>query len=202
MVLLAAFIGGTGYFIGPVIGAILVTYLQVMLSDVTDVWQLYFGLLFIAVVMFAPGGIAGLLIMHGPLVRGRVVQRIGPAYLLAALPGCAMLLGMILLIEMTVRTLKENATPRMNFLHVPIDVSTASPWIAGVALAVAGLALFRRALPRVRTSWQDATARARERGSPSWTPAIELRDVQKRFGRTEIIRGLKPGGRLRRAPTR
>lgn len=59
-VLLAAYIGGIGNFIGPVIGAVLVTYLQVMLSDVTEIWQLYFGLLFIATVIFAPGGIAGL----------------------------------------------------------------------------------------------------------------------------------------------
>ena len=66
-VLLAAYIGGVGNFIGPVIGAVLVTYLQVMLSDVTEIWQLYFGLLFIAAVMFAPGGIAGLIFMHEPL---------------------------------------------------------------------------------------------------------------------------------------
>ena len=54
IVLLAAYIGGIGHFIGPVLGAILVTYLQIMLSDVTEIWQLYFGLMFIAVVMFAP----------------------------------------------------------------------------------------------------------------------------------------------------
>jgi branched-chain amino acid transport system permease protein len=52
-VLLATFIGGSGYFFGPVIGAALVSYLQVMLSDITEIWQLYFGLLFIAMVMFA-----------------------------------------------------------------------------------------------------------------------------------------------------
>ena len=65
LVLLAAYIGGVGNFIGPIIGAMLVTWLQVMLSDLTDVWQLYFGLLFIGVVMFAPGGIAGLVMLHG-----------------------------------------------------------------------------------------------------------------------------------------
>src|SRR5262245_49720187 len=67
MVLLAAFVGGTGYFIGPVLGAVLITYLQTELPDVTDVWQLYFGLLFIATVMFAPEGIAHLIMMHRPL---------------------------------------------------------------------------------------------------------------------------------------
>ena len=70
VVLLAAYIGGVGNFIGPVIGAVLVTWLQVMLSDLTDVWQLYFGLLFIGVVMFAPNGIAGLVMLHEPSVAG------------------------------------------------------------------------------------------------------------------------------------
>src|SRR5260370_13918618 len=65
-VLLATFIGGSGYFFGPVIGAVLVTYLQIMLSDVTEIWQLYFGLLFIAMVMFAPQGIAVWLLMDLP----------------------------------------------------------------------------------------------------------------------------------------
>ena len=55
----------SAFFFGPIIGAILVTSLQIMLSATSrEVWQLYFGLMFIAVVMFAPGGIAGLLMMH------------------------------------------------------------------------------------------------------------------------------------------
>src|SRR5207247_3383860 len=43
-VLLAAYIGGIGNFIGPVLGAILVPYLHVMLSDLTETWPLYLGL--------------------------------------------------------------------------------------------------------------------------------------------------------------
>jgi branched-chain amino acid transport system permease protein len=54
-VLFATYIGGIGFFIGPIVGAIFVTWLSLGLSDLTQVWQLYFGLIFIAVVMFAPG---------------------------------------------------------------------------------------------------------------------------------------------------
>ncbi len=74
LVLFAAFIGGTAYFFGPILGAILVTYLQLGLTDVTPVWQLYFGIIFIGVVMFAPGGIAGLLMMHRPLIRAGIAR--------------------------------------------------------------------------------------------------------------------------------
>ena len=50
LVLLMAYVGGTGNFFGPILGAALITYLQVRLSDLTDIWQLYFGVLFIGVV--------------------------------------------------------------------------------------------------------------------------------------------------------
>jgi branched-chain amino acid transport system permease protein len=77
-VLFSAYIGGIGFFIGPVVGAIFVTILSLGLSDLTTVWQLYFGLIFIAVVMFAPGGITGLLMMHRPLLRNGMLGRVIP----------------------------------------------------------------------------------------------------------------------------
>jgi branched-chain amino acid transport system permease protein len=58
-VLLMTFIGGTGLFIGPVLGAAFYTYFQNFLSELTDSWPLFMGLLFIAMVLWAPGGIAG-----------------------------------------------------------------------------------------------------------------------------------------------
>ena len=76
--LFAAYIGGVGFFIGPIVGAIFVTLLSLGLSDLTSVWQLYFGLIFIAVVVFAPGGITGLLMMHRPLFKGGTFGKVLP----------------------------------------------------------------------------------------------------------------------------
>jgi hypothetical protein len=74
LVLFSAFIGGTAYFFGPILGAILVTYLQLGLTSVTSVWQLYFGIIFIGIVMFAPGGLAAAsvapAVAAGPAHRG------------------------------------------------------------------------------------------------------------------------------------
>src|SRR5713101_76334 len=85
-VLFAAYIGGIGFFIGPIVGAIFVTYLSLVLSDLTSVWQLYFGLIFIAVVVFAPGGIAGLLMQHRPVVQAGMLLSVLKAYLVALVP--------------------------------------------------------------------------------------------------------------------
>ena len=59
-VLFMAFIGGTAYFWGPVIGAGIFTYLSEYLSSFTDRWEFIFGLIFIVIVLFAPEGILGI----------------------------------------------------------------------------------------------------------------------------------------------
>ena len=73
-----------GFFFGPIIGAVLVTCLQSCCSDVTKAWQLYLGLVFIVMVMYAPGGIASLIMMHGPLWRARAAARAGGSLAYAA----------------------------------------------------------------------------------------------------------------------
>ncbi|MDF1855366.1 branched-chain amino acid ABC transporter permease [Pseudooceanicola sp.] len=59
-ILIAAYVGGIRYFSGPIMGAIVMTYMGSNLSDYTAGWLLYLGLMFICVVMFVPDGIAGL----------------------------------------------------------------------------------------------------------------------------------------------
>ena len=69
LVLLMAYIGGIRYFWGPVLGAVTLTVMQSSLSDVTEAWLLYLGVLFIGVVMFAPDGLAGILAGSGAAPR-------------------------------------------------------------------------------------------------------------------------------------
>lgn len=57
-VLLITFVGGSGSFAGPILGAFVYIYLQNFLSDVTDRWQLFMGLIFIFMVLFVPGGLS------------------------------------------------------------------------------------------------------------------------------------------------
>ncbi len=166
IVLLATFIGGIGNFIGPILGAILVTYLQVMLSDLTEVWQLYFGLLFIGTVMFAPGGLAGLLMMHAPLWHARMLHRLIPAYLLALGPTLIVLAGASLVIEMSYRLLvKASEGSAMSFLHVRIDAAAPWPWLAAAALLAGGFWLCRRRFAAVRNAWSEGFAAAGLRGA-------------------------------------
>jgi branched-chain amino acid transport system permease protein len=59
-VIIIAFIGGTGWFWGPLIGAVIYIAASDWLSALTPHWQIWLGLAFIVLVLFAPGGMAGL----------------------------------------------------------------------------------------------------------------------------------------------
>lgn len=59
--LLIMILGGVGSMLGPVVGALSFVLLEEWLSGITVYWQLIFGMLLIAVVLFGKGGIHGLL---------------------------------------------------------------------------------------------------------------------------------------------
>jgi branched-chain amino acid transport system permease protein len=59
-VLIMVIVGGSGTLVGPIIGAAFFMLVSNMLSSWTDSWALFFGLIFIGFVLFAPQGIWGL----------------------------------------------------------------------------------------------------------------------------------------------
>jgi branched-chain amino acid transport system permease protein len=54
-------LGGMGSSFGPLIGAVTLLVLEEALSGVTEYWQIILGPMFLLVVLFARGGIDGLL---------------------------------------------------------------------------------------------------------------------------------------------
>jgi len=52
-------LGGVGVFIGPLVGAAIITLLEHYISLYTYYWQFVLGLLIILFVLFMPGGISG-----------------------------------------------------------------------------------------------------------------------------------------------
>jgi branched-chain amino acid transport system permease protein len=60
-VLIMVIVGGTGTLIGPILGAAFFLTVEHQLSNYTEAWALFFGLIFIGFVIFAPEGIWGLI---------------------------------------------------------------------------------------------------------------------------------------------
>ena len=165
MVLFATFIGGTAYFFGPIMGAILVTFLQLGLTNVTTVWQLYFGIIFIGIVMFAPTGIAGLVMMHRPLIRARTLGMMIPSYLLSLIPTLALAFGLVLAIETVAHyTESEGEGKVINLFGVPFDSTSPLTWGVAAVLVVGGFFVARVTWRLVAEAWDRATTIARDRG--------------------------------------
>ena len=163
-VLLMTFVGGIGHFFGPILGAMLITFLQISLSDITKAWMLYFGLLFILVVMFAPGGIAGFLSLHQPLLRNGRIFKLVPSYLMASVPLVALVLGMISLIEMAHHMLVEAASDgaKMHLFKIAFDAATPIPWIVALALFFGGALGLKLVWPRIDDAWGQAQAEGKQ----------------------------------------
>jgi branched-chain amino acid transport system permease protein len=65
LVLVMVLIGGSGFFLGPIIGTVIVLVLQHWLSSYTEYWGLILGLLFIVLITGAREGIVGLAMQIG-----------------------------------------------------------------------------------------------------------------------------------------
>jgi branched-chain amino acid transport system permease protein len=153
-VLLATFIGGSGFFFGPVIGAILFVLFAVALSSLTHAWLLYLGLFFVLMVMFVPGGIASLLMKQVPLLAERRLARMLPSYSVALGAGLILLAAVILTVELIYKLQidSDNGTS-MRLAGFGFDAASFKPWAVAVALWLAGALSWRATVARVRQCW-------------------------------------------------
>ena len=159
-VLLMTFIGGVGTFWGPVIGAVLITFLSVALSTITDAWQLYSGLLFVGMVVWAPGGISGIILGHASIARAGHLGRLGKPYA-TLLPGAALALaGIVAMAELAFRlqSMRNGAAIRP-IAGLYLDPGSVFPWISGTMLVVLGALWLRHFVPLARDAWLSAAAR-------------------------------------------
>lgn len=156
-VLLMAYIGGLGYFIGPIIGAVILTLMNSLLSNYSELWMLYLGIMFLLTVMFLPRGFAGFIMMHQVAwVRGNMRLLIKP-YIITGVPSLLFALCAIALIEMS-----HTDEEIFHYLGLPLNPSSSVSWI--VLLAVAGGAFFavRKSLPQLNDAWETANALPRK----------------------------------------
>jgi branched-chain amino acid transport system permease protein len=154
-VLLAAYIGGVGYFFGPMIGAVIFTFFQTAMSGITQAWLLYLGIFFIAIVLFAPGGIAMILMQNLRVWRSGLLGRLVPRYGWLAASSLLALAGFAGLVEMTYHVSEIGAAPDMRLAWASVRPGGPAPWLVCGALLVAGAWCYLLAWRRVRVAWDD-----------------------------------------------
>ena len=170
LVLFMVYIGGVGNFAGPVLGAVLITFLNGYLSDITEAWFLYLGLFFVAIVAFAPGGLAGLIMMHQPIWRAdyRILHGMTMPYLRAFVATLIALFGAVGLIEM-IHFLSTEVTSEttLNLFGIHTEVKSVLPWVAYTVIGAVGIYACRLTYPGLADSYNGAMeiAKINEGGS-------------------------------------
>ena len=167
--LLFTFLGGATFFFGPIIGAVLLVLASVLLSEVTKAWLLYLGLVFLLMVMYAPGGIASLIMMNLRVAKFGKLGRLLGWYAVLALTGGLTFFGIAALIEMIYHMqLNEALGPVLSFLGIELNVKSAASWLGTVVVALIGVGLFELTRKRFALRWGEvqgeieAALRARE----------------------------------------
>ena len=141
--LLFTFVGGATFFFGPIIGAVLMVLAFVLLSEFTKAWLLYLGLGFLFTVMYAPGGIASLIMMNLRVATFGRLRELWVSYLALAVTAILVLLGGGAMIEM-VYHLKLNAAlgPELHFLGMTLNAHGLNSWFGSAFVMLTGLGLF------------------------------------------------------------
>jgi branched-chain amino acid transport system permease protein len=67
-------IGGAGSFVGPLLGAVIYTLLQAVVTMFTSYWPLTIGTIILLIVLFVPGGVLGLVEQRLKARQGRLVD--------------------------------------------------------------------------------------------------------------------------------
>jgi len=155
-VLLFTFIGGVGFFFGPMIGAIIGVFLSVMLSDFTKAWQLYLGVFFIAMVMYAPGGIASLIMLNLRVAKYGKFGRVWPHLWAVSAMAIVACVGIVMAIEMLYHLTLEAANgTEMKLFGFMIDTAAPSGWFVAATVFAIGAYGFWHARKSFKQAWGE-----------------------------------------------
>ena len=150
-VLLMAYIGGLGYFIGPIIGAVVLTLMNSLLSNYTELWMLYLGIMFVLTVLFLPRGFAGFIMMHQTAwLSGRLSSLVLP-YLITGIPAIMFGGSILAAIEML-----HHGGESFGFLFVTLDSGNALHWFALTSVGAASHFACRLSLGQLTSAWEEA----------------------------------------------
>lgn len=150
-VLLMAYIGGLGYFIGPIIGAVVLTLMNSLLSNYTELWMLYLGILFLLTVLYLPRGFAGFIMMHQVAWLNGKIKNLALPYLLVGTPAIALLAAVVAMIEMS-----HHEEASFHYLIFELHPDSPISWLIAGAVAAASYFGIRKALPQLSNAWEDA----------------------------------------------
>ena len=154
--LLFTFLGGATFFFGPIIGGVLMVLAFVLLSELTKAWLLYLGLLVLFMVMYAPGGIASLIMMNLRVAAFGKLKQIWVSYLGLFVTAFVALIGAGAMIEMVYHLQLNSALgDTLKFMGVTLNAKGVDSWFGAAFVMLTGLGLFEAARRHFLIEWGD-----------------------------------------------
>ena len=155
LVLFMAYIGGIGNFLGPILGAISLTYLDTMLSDITEAWVLYYGIIFVLVIAFAPQGISGIIMVHEPIIRNNpsLLKKLVFPYTIFLVSIIILTIGFTSIIELihSLKSSKDN----LKVYWLNINNNNIFIWMLFSLIFISGILLTKKCFRLVKEKWND-----------------------------------------------
>ncbi len=154
--LLFTFLGGATFFFGPIIGGILMVLAFVLLSEFTKAWLLYLGLVFLFMVMYAPGGIASLVMMNLRVAAFGKLRQLWVSYLALTVTALVLLVGAGAMIEMVYHLQLNTALgPQLQFMGVTLNAKGLNSWFGAAFVMLTGLGLFEATRRQFLREWGE-----------------------------------------------
>ena len=155
LVLFMAYIGGIGNFLGPILGAISLTYLDTMLSDITEAWVLYYGIIFVLVIAFAPQGISGIIMVHEPIIRNNpsLLKKLVFPYTIFLVSIIILTIGFTSIIEL-IHSLKSSKDS-LKVYWLNINNNNIFIWMLFSLILISGILLTKKCFRLVKEKWND-----------------------------------------------
>ena len=154
---LQVFIGGASTFFGPAFGAVILTWIGSQVSNVTRLWLLYQGILFVLVVLYAPEGVAGLVARERRHLRRLGWRGALRRWILALAGGVLLGAATVFSAEAVAILLSESYAgqravlgrwPDLTLFGALWPARSVATWIVPVAAALVGAVALRLSLRR------------------------------------------------------
>ena len=165
-VVLNSYIGGVSAFLGPALGAVLMTFFGYAVSDLTRSWLLYQGLLFVLIMMFMPTGLIGFFKWLGTSRKTYGTAQLLPLICLGLSAGMILTTGVVFAIEMLQRVFSLDyrsmsaLSPAAGWAPITLFgrdwlPNSIGTWIVPLSLLLVGVAL----TSRVTRMWRSLVDR-------------------------------------------
>ncbi len=161
--LLFTFLGGVGFFFGALVGGVLLIFSLYVLSELTKAWQLYVGIVFLIMVVFAPGGISALFMLNLRRIKYGEWRKMRWPYAGMFFFGLIALWGFAALVEMAYQLqVAAGSGSALTIAKIPLEATSMTSWLTALAVLVVGGICFEYWRRKFAKVWSDGEERIAE----------------------------------------